>query len=178
MQPYTKLKKAYTLQVKENQAFVQENFNIASKLVKDLTAFLALPPNPETPDMPPILQFLRPKLEGGFAPVSQLDEAVLSFPEGKFQFGLGLLLETDGTVQSKQVATFAYNCDRTGDKMTISVLGKSFDISSNALDALEARRISTFVFEELLEGLNWRLSDEVEKSRVGFDMTPLDEDIA
>ena len=68
-----KVKKAYTLQVKENQAFVRENFNIASKLVKDLTAFLALPPNPETPDMPPILQFLLPKLEGGFAPVSQLN---------------------------------------------------------------------------------------------------------
>ena len=68
-----KVKKVYALQGKENQAFVRENFNILSKLVKDLTAFLALPPNPETPDMPPILQFLLPKLEGGFAPVSQLN---------------------------------------------------------------------------------------------------------
>ena len=28
MQPYEQLKKAYTIQVTENQAFVHENFNI------------------------------------------------------------------------------------------------------------------------------------------------------
>ena len=128
--------------------------------------------------MPPILQFLLPKLEGGFAPVSQLNEAALNFPEEKTQFGLGLLLETYGTVQRKQVATFYYNCDRTGDQMTISVLGKSFDISSTTVEALEARRISTFVFAELLQGLNWQISDEVKKSPDGFDVTPVDEDIA
>lgn len=102
MQPYEQLKKAYTIQVTENQAFVHENFNIASKLVSNLITFLDLPSTPKTPDTPPILQFLRPKLEGGFAPVAQLEEAVLSFPEGKFQFGLGLLLETDGELQSNR----------------------------------------------------------------------------
>ena len=73
------------------------------------------------------------------------------------------------------MATFAYNCDRTGDQMTISVLGKSFDFSSTIVETLEVRRISKFVFAELLEGLNWRISDEIEKSRVGFDVTPVDE---
>jgi len=178
MQPYEELKKAYTIQVTENQAFVQENFNIASKLVSNLIAFLDLPSTPKTPDAPPILQFLRPKLEGGFAPVAQLEEAVLSFPEGKFQFGLGLLLETDGEVQSKQVATFTYNCDRTGDQITVFVLGKAFDLPFTSSDALEVGEISEFVFKELLEGLNWRISDEIEKTRVGFDVTPVDEDIA
>tara|TARA_B100001057_G_scaffold235109_1_gene235436 strand:- start:395 stop:931 length:537 start_codon:yes stop_codon:yes gene_type:complete len=178
MQPYEKLKKAYSIQVAENQAFVQENFNIASKLVNDLTAFLALPTIAETPDMPSILQFLRPKPEGGFAPVTKLEEAVLSFPEGKFQFGLGLLLKADGKVPSKQIATFAYNCDRTGDQMTIFVLGQSFDLNFTTTDLLDFRPISIFVFEELLEGLNWRISDEVEKTRVGFDVTPVDAETA
>jgi hypothetical protein len=43
---------------------------------------------------------------------------------------------------------------------------------------LEVGEISEFVFKELLEGLNWRISDEIEKTRVGFDVTPVDEDIA
>ena len=76
------------------------------------------------------------------------------------------------------MATFDYNCDRTGDQMTISVLGESFDISSTTVEALEARRISTFVFSELLQGLNWHIRGEIEKGRVGFDVIPVDEDIA
>ena len=56
--------------------------------------------------------------------------------------------------------------------------GKAFDLPFTSSDALEVDEISEFVFKELLEGLNWRISDEVEKTRVGFDVTPVDEDIA
>lgn len=58
------------------------------------------------------------------------------------------------------------------------MLGKAFDLPFTSSDALEVGEISEFVFKELLEGLNWRISDEVEKTRVGFDVTPVDEDIA
>ena len=61
MQPYEELKKAYTIQVTENQAFVQENFNIASKLVSNLIAFLDLPSTPKTPDTPPIFAIFTPQ---------------------------------------------------------------------------------------------------------------------
>ena len=69
MQPYEQLKKAYTIQVTENQAFVHENFNIASKLVSNLIAFLGLPSTPKLQKRRSFYNFYTPSSKAALRPL-------------------------------------------------------------------------------------------------------------
>ena len=176
MSRYDKLNSAFTTQVKENNAFIAQNLNFAQQIVSALTAFLELPAeNPGLEDVEKYLQYLHLDREKGYLAKQELAAAVSHFPEGKFQFGVGILLAAKHENNPRQLATFAIQGDRDAELLKIEVFGKTFEFESITPDDLDLTAFCAHVYDELMNGLAWRISDEVEKTRVGFDVTPLDD---
>lgn len=174
MTHYEKLKSAFAQQVTDNKAFVEQNIAFAKKIAGDIRSFLELPEDPPKSDTTkPYLQFLRLDPEKGFEPQDALEQAVVNMPEGKFQFGLGVLLDTGIENFPKQVATFGVLCDRNGDRLIIDILGHSFDIEALPKADLELGPLCQHVFDDLLKELEWRIGDEIEQTRIGFDINSL-----
>ena len=95
MTHYDQLKSAFAQQVADNKIFVEQNIAFAKNIAGDIRAFLDLPEDPPKSDTSkPYMQFLRLDPEKGFEPKDTIAQAVINMPEGKFQFGLGVLLET------------------------------------------------------------------------------------
>ena len=173
---YERLQKAYITQVVENQTFVAGNLNISEQIAATLRQFLDLPLyNIEQSGSAQALLYLRIDHEKGYVVAEDLDSAVTHFPEGKFNFGLGILLQANDPPKSKQFANFSFSCDRTGDALNINVLDQSFEMAFNSSDSLDLASMCQHIFDDLLGGLNWRISDEIEKTRVGFDVTPVED---
>ena len=174
MSNYKKLQKAFTQQLADNKAFVEQNIVFAENIASDICAFLAVPENdPKADLLERHFQFLRPDPEKGFVPQDSLRQAVISLPEGKFQFGMGILLDTGKKDHPKQVARFGVSCDRNGDRLLIDVMGKSFDILGSVDAALELGDVCQHVLNDLLRELDWRIGDEIEQTRIGFDVSSL-----
>ena len=174
MTRYAQLLSAYKNQVTENKKFVNENMEIAELLVTELTTFLGLCKD-QSDRTAPELQFLKLDAEHGLTVVPDLRSAVLNAPEGRFYFGLGLLLQSTGKAQARQqYATFTVQCDRTLEEnaLSITVLDKCFEMVFAAHHELDFTEICEHIFNTVLEGLNWRISDEIEKTKVGFDISP------
>ncbi len=174
MSNYKKLQTAFAQQLADNKAFVEQNIVFAENIAGDICTFLELPENdPKTDLLERPFQFLRPDPEKGFAPQETLRQAVISLPEGKFQFGLGVLLETGQKDHPKQVARFGVSCDRNGDRLLIDIMGKSFDILASVDSPLELGDVCQHVLDDLLRELEWRIGDEIEQTRIGFDFSAL-----
>ena len=150
--------------------------NFAEQIVNALISFLDVPR--ETPDFKGVesyLQYLRLDQEKGYLAQETLAQALSHFPEGKFQFGLGLLLTAQPDHHPRQFATFSIDGDRDGDRLTVNVLGKAFEFEAATQSDLDLKALCAHVFDDLMTGLSWRISDEVEKTRIGFDVTPIDD---
>lgn len=174
MSHYSKLQAAFANQLADNKAFVEQNIRFAENIAGDIRAFLELPDDiPHSENAKTYMQFLRPDPEKGFEAKDTLKEAVNSLPEGKFQFGLGVLLETGKDEFPKQVATFGVACDRNADRLVIDILGQSFDIAATVDQPLELAAVCEHVFQDLLQELEWRIGDEIEHTRIGFDINSL-----
>lgn len=175
---YQELQRAYTTQVVENKSFISENLNISKQIASALRKYLDLPSNTsEQSSMGQHLICLRIDGTKGYIPSEDLESAVAHYPEGKFLFGLGLLLQADDQPKTKQFANFTFSCDRTGDHLTINVLDGNFEMAFSAAKPLDLYAMCKHIFDDLIGGLKWRISDEIEKTRVGFDITPVDEQI-
>ena len=173
---YDQLNSAYTTQLQENNSFIEQNLNFAEQIVNALISFLDVPR--ETPDFKGVesyLQYLRLDQEKGYLAQETLAQALSHFPEGKFQFGLGLLLTAQPDHHPRQFATFSIDGDRDGDRLTVNVLGKAFEFEAATQSDLDLKALCAHVFDDLMTGLSWRISDEVEKTRIGFDVTPIDD---
>jgi len=176
MSLYDQLNSAYTTQLQENNSFIEQNLNFAEQIVNALISFLDVPR--ETPDFKGVesyLQYLRLDQEKGYLAQETLAQALSHFPEGKFQFGLGLLLTAQPDHHPRQFATFSIDGDRDGDRLTVNVLGKAFEFEAATQSDLDLKALCAHVFDDLMTGLSWRISDEVEKTRIGFDGTPIDD---
>ena len=176
MSLYDQLNSAYTAQLQENNSFIEQNLNFAEQIVNALISFLDVPR--ETPDFKGVesyLQYLRLDQEKGYLAQETLAQALSHFPEGKFQFGLGLLLTAQPDHHPRQFATFSIDGDRDGDRLTVNVLGKAFEFEAATQSNLDLKALCAHVFDDLMTGLSWRISDEVEKTRIGFDVTPIDD---
>ena len=176
MSLYDQLNSAYTTQLQENNSFIEQNLNFAEQIVNALISFLDVPR--ETPDFKGVesyLQYLRLDQEKGYIAQETLAQALSHFPEGKFQFGLGLLLTAQPDHHPRQFATFSIDGDRDGDRLTVNVLGKAFEFEAATQSDLDLKALCAHVFDDLMTGLSWRISDEVEKTRIGFDVTPIDD---
>lgn len=176
MSLYDQLNSAYTTQLQENNSFVEQNLNFAGQIVNALIDFLEVPlQNPDIKGVESYLQYLRLDREKGYLAQETLSKALSHFPEGKFQFGLGLLLTAQPDRHPRQFATFSIDGDRDGDRLTVNVLGKTFEFEAATQSDLDLNALCTHVFDDLMTGLSWRISDEVEKTRIGFDVTPIDD---
>lgn len=174
MTHYDQLKSAFAQQVAENKIFVEQNIAFAKNIAGDIRAFLDLPEDPPKSDTSkPYMQFLRLDPEKGFEPKDTIAQAVINMPEGKFQFGLGVLLETGIDNFPKQVATFGIACDRNGDRLIVDILGQTFDVAATHDVPLKLGALCQHVFDDLLQELQWRIGDEVEHTRIGFDINSL-----
>ena len=176
MSLYDQLNSAYTTQLQENNSFIEQNLNFAEQIVNALISFLDVPR--ETPDFKGVesyLQYLRLDQEKGYLAQETLAQALSHFPEGKFQFGLGLLLTAQPDHHPRQFANFSIDGDRDGDRLTVNVLGKAFEFEAATQSDLDLKALCAHVFDDLMTGLSWRISDEVEKTRIGFDVTPIDD---
>jgi hypothetical protein len=176
MSLYDQLNSAYTTQLQENNSFIEQNLNFAEQIVNALISFLDVPR--ETPDFKGVesyLQYLRLDQEKGYLAQETLAQALSHFPEGKFQCGLGLLLTAQPDHHPRQFATFSIDGDRDGDRLTVNVLGKAFEFEAATQSDLDLKALCAHVFDDLMTGLSWRISDEVEKTRIGFDVTPIDD---
>ena len=176
MSLYDQLNSAYTTQVRENNSFIEQNLNFAEQIVNALVRFLEVPEeNPNLKGVENFLQYLRLDPEKGYLAQTRLAQAVSHFPEGKFHFGLGLLLTAQPDHQPRQFATFAIDGDRDDDRLKVNVLGKEFEYEAATQSELELKALCKHVFDDLMTGLSWRISNEVEKTRIGFDVTPLED---
>ena len=176
MSLYDQLNSAYTTQVHENNSFIDQNMIFAEQIANALINFLEIPQkNPDLKGVESYLQYLRLDREKGYLAQESLAQALSHFPEGKFQFGLGLLLAAQPDHHPRQFATFAIDGDRDGDLLKVSVLGKEFEYEAATQSELDLKALCTHVFDDLMAGLSWRISDEVEKTRIGFDVTPLED---
>ena len=93
MSLYDQLNSAYTTQVRENNSFIEQNLNFAEQIVNALVRFMEVPEeNPNLKGVENYVQYLRLDPEKGYLAQKCLAQAVSHFPEGKFHFGLGLLL--------------------------------------------------------------------------------------
>ena len=173
---YEELKQAYTTQVIENKSFISDNFSISKQIASALQHYLDLPSDTgKKSGAGHHLIYLRVDSAKGYIPSEDLESAVMHYPEGKFLFGLGLLLQADDQSKTKQFVNFAFSCDRTGDHLIINVLDSSFEMVFSASKPLDLALMCQHIFDDLIGGLNWRISDEIEKTRVGFDITPVDD---
>ena len=174
MSNYKKLQSAFARQLADNKAFVEQNIAFAENIASDIRDFLALPQDdPKTELLERHFQFLRPDPEQGFVPQESIRQAVASLPEGKFQFGLGVLLAVGDSDHPKQVARFGVSCDRNGDRLVIDLMGQSFDIHASVDARLELTDLCQHVLDDLLRELDWRIGDEIEQTRIGFDFSSL-----
>lgn len=176
MSLYDQLNSAYTTQLQENNSFVTQNLNFAEQIVNALIGFLEIPlQNPDVKGVESYLQYLRLDREKGYLAQETLSKALSHFPEGKFQFGLGLLLTAQSDHHPRQFATFSIDGDRDGDRLTVNILSKTFEFEGATQSELDLKALCKHVFDDLMNGLSWRISDEVEKTRVGFDVTHIDD---
>ena len=179
MERYQELLNAFDVQVIDNHEFVQDNLTITQKLVIELQNYLGLSESKGASDAP-LLQFLKIDPQTGVTSVPDLQAALLNAPEGRFHFGLGLLLYTNGEPKTQQYATFTFQCDRNLEdrELRIVVLDQTFEMNFFSIDELNFGEVCSHIFEALREGLNWRISDEIEKTKVGFDISPAQDTLA
>lgn len=171
---YDQVREAFSERAKETRKYIQENVNFCSSVTHGFAKYLGMPQSYEfTKDGQTTYPSYTPMYEienDEMLEVAHWTDAITNYSDGKFDFGLGIVLEPAANAWPKEVLRAKVECERNPRSVLVKIADKKIEVKFDGTDSPEIEKVHQLIESLLNEWLASRWGGTSSEGTIGFQL--------